>query len=56
MRFTRNTFSFIESNLSDEQAQTTLSNYENGKNLITAVTLYTICKTYKISMDKFLSM
>ena len=36
--------------------QTTLSNYENGKNLITAVTLYTICKTYKISMDKFLSM
>ena len=35
---------------------TAISNYELGKTLITSATLYTICKTYKISMYKFLSM
>ena len=35
-------------------SQTTYSNYELGINLISTLTLYTICKTYKLSMDEIL--
>ena len=35
-------------------SQTTYSNYELGVNLISTITLYTICKEYKISIDEFL--
>ncbi len=34
--------------------KSTLSRYENGKNLILTITLYTICKKYKISADYLL--
>ena len=34
--------------------KSTLSRYENGKNLILTITLYTICKEYKISADYLL--
>lgn len=30
------------------------SHYEIGMNLITTLTLYTLCKTYKLSIDEFL--
>ncbi len=32
-------------------SQTTYSHYETGFNLITTMTAYSICKTYKISLD-----
>ena len=32
-------------------SQATYSTYETGKFLINTITIYTICKTYKISMD-----
>ena len=32
-------------------SQSTYSAYENGKNLISTITIYTICITYNISMD-----
>ena len=32
-------------------SQTTYSNYELGNNLISTMSLYTICKNYNISMD-----
>ena len=35
-------------------SQTTYSNYELGITLISSITLYTICKKYKISMDSIL--
>lgn len=35
-------------------SQTTYSGYEIGKYLINTITIYTICKTYNISMDSFL--
>lgn len=48
-------------NLSQQQladnchiSQTTYSGYETGKYLINTITLYTICKTYNISMDLLL--
>ena len=35
-------------------SQTTYSGYETGKYLINTITLYTICKTYGISIDELL--
>jgi len=35
-------------------SQTAYSNYEIGINLISSMTLYTICKNHKISMDSML--
>lgn len=35
-------------------SRATYCHYEIGMNLITTLTLYTICKNYKISMDEFL--
>lgn len=35
-------------------SRATYCHYEIGMNLITTLTLYTFCKNYKISMDKFL--
>ena len=35
-------------------SRSTYSHYEIGFTLITTLTLYTICKTYKISIDEFL--
>ena len=35
-------------------SQTTYSNYENGLYLINTITLYTICKNHKISIDEIL--
>lgn len=35
-------------------SQTTYSGFETGKYLINTITLYTICKTYNVSMDDFL--
>lgn len=35
-------------------SQTAYSNYELGINLISTMTLYTICKNHKISMDSIL--
>lgn len=35
-------------------SQTTYSNYEKGYYLISTMTLYTICKNHKISMDEIL--
>ena len=35
-------------------SQSTYSSYENGKNLISTMTIYTICITYNISMDYIL--
>ena len=32
-------------------SQSTYSTYENGKFLINSITIYTICKTYNVSMD-----
>ena len=32
-------------------SQSTYSAYENGKNLISTITIYSICITYNISMD-----
>ena len=32
-------------------SQTTYSHYETGLNLITTTTAYSICKTYKVSLD-----
>lgn len=37
-------------------SQTTYSNYERGCNLITTMTLYTICKKYNLSMEGMLSL
>ena len=34
--------------------KSTISRYENGKNLILTITLYTICKNYNISADYLL--
>ncbi len=34
--------------------KSTISRYENGKNLILTITLYSICKNYKISADYLL--
>jgi len=36
-------------------AQTTYSNYETGRNLITGLTLYTLCLKHHLSMDNFLN-
>lgn len=35
-------------------SRSTYSHYEIGMNLITTLTLYTICKIYKLSIDEFL--
>ena len=35
-------------------SQTTYSNYELGRNLITTLTLYTLCKKYNLSMDEII--
>lgn len=35
-------------------SRSTYSHYEIGLSLITTLTLYTICKTYKLSIDEFL--
>ena len=35
-------------------SRSTYCHYEIGMNLISTITLYTICKNHKISMDKFL--
>lgn len=35
-------------------SQTTYSNYEKGYYLVTTMTLYTICKNHKLSMDEVL--
>ena len=35
-------------------ARSTYSHYEIGISLITTLTLYTLCKTYKLSIDEFL--
>lgn len=35
-------------------SQTTYSNYELGRNLITTLTLYTFCKKYNLSMDEII--
>lgn len=35
-------------------SQTTYSGYETGRYLINTITIYTICKTYNISMDLLL--
>ena len=35
-------------------SQTTYSGYETGRYLINTITIYTICKTYNVSMDLLL--
>ena len=54
----RKSFYFSQKKLASECGihRSTISDYENGKTLITALNLYIICKKHKISMDKFLSM
>jgi transcriptional regulator with XRE-family HTH domain len=52
----RKKLNLTQQQLADECgiSQTTYSNYELGINLINIITLYAICKNYKISMDSFL--
>ena len=58
LRTLRTSLHLTQQDLADEcnVARSTITRYEIGINLITALNLYTICKNHKISMDKFLSM
>ena len=49
----RKSLNLSQQTLSDECkfSQATYSTYETGKFLINTITIYTICKTYNISMD-----
>lgn len=49
----RKSLNLSQQALSDECkfSQATYSTYETGKFLVNTITIYTICKTYNISMD-----
>lgn len=52
----RKSLGLTQQKIADECSisRATYCHYEIGMNLITTLTLYTICKNYKISMDEFL--
>lgn len=52
----RNRLNLTQQQIADECSisQATFCHYELGMNLISTLTLYTICKNHKISMDSFL--
>ena len=52
----RNRLNLTQQQIADECSisRATFCHYELGMNLISALTLYTICKNHKISMDSFL--
>lgn len=52
----RKSLGLTQQQIADECSisQTAYSNYELGINLISSMTLYTICKNHKISMDSIL--
>jgi len=56
LKIIRKKLNLTQQQIADECgiSQTTYSNYELGINLINTLTLYTICKNHKISMDSFL--
>ena len=56
LKIVRKKLNLTQQQIADECgiSQTTYSNYELGINLINTLTLYTICKNHKISMDSFL--
>lgn len=49
-------FNLTQQNIADECSisRATYCHYEIGMNLVSTITLYTICKNHKISIDKFL--
>ena len=56
LRKLRKNLGLTQQNIADECSisRATYCHYEIGMNLITTLTLYTICKNHKISMDDFL--
>lgn len=52
----RNRLNLTQQQIADEYSisRATFCHYELGMNLISTLTLYTICKNHKISMDSFL--
>lgn len=55
LKYLRKKLHLTQQQLSDECniSRTTYSSYECGRYLINTITIYTICKTYNISMDWF---
>lgn len=56
LRKLRKSLGLTQQNIADECSisRATYCHYEIGMNLITTLTLYTVCKNHKISMDDFL--